>query len=52
MSDLHAELVRCDAEIARIMADVMATGPRDGALLGLADWSANRRLVVAEMEER
>jgi hypothetical protein len=48
---LRCAILRCDIEIARCEAELLsATSPLDmeGLLLGLMDWSAERRLLMAD----
>jgi len=43
------DLERCDVEIARCLEYIMAGGPDFmGAILGLLDWSAERRVIVLD----
>lgn len=49
--DREKELARCDAEIARVLATADGHADKDYLLLlGLADWAAERAIIVALME--
>ncbi len=50
MNQPEGDLSRCDAEIAEIEAAIRAgVEPLECALLGLHDWGAERRLILAEL---
>lgn len=52
-SDLKAQLDRCDAEILRCEAELRGGHLEvDGLCLGLKDWSAERRLILAMIAKK
>ena len=46
---LMLEIARCDREIARCESGLRDGGDIDGFGLGMHDWAAERRMLVAEL---
>lgn len=50
---MNRDLERCDREIASLEAELLAGGhDMEGLLQGLQDWEWERRVILAEIEER